>query len=570
VTKRLSYLLLAAGLIAGVVLRVIWLGEVPPGLHPDEACNGYDAYSILLTGRDHHGNFLPIAFQGFGDYRMPLFNYSLAPLIAIFGLNPVTVRLGAALWGCLDLVAITALAGVTLGVPAAAVAALLGALSPWHLPFSRYGIEATTASATVSLAMLCFFLWVAWRRDRWLLLGALFFGLSLYSYAVTRAFTPLIIGLLAALYWRELKQARFKALGAIVILVLLAAPQAVLLLTHFSEVQQRFNQLSIFHYMSSCEGCNSRQRAVGYSLVSRIDNFGANWISGFTPSFLFINGDRGDHWTMLHPPGFGELLPEQAPLVLLALIPLFSARRRKLAIALIGWVVLAALPAALIMPLGAWNPETSAMPTPHVLFHYTREQLIPLTPGLLLSHPDSRHDVLAFAPWLLISALGFTVLLELTSKMVTLSRIVVGLLLAGVMFNGAAFVRSYFRDYPKLAAPYFQYGIAESLQAVDTLGHGHSMQVVITPRISEPYIYVLFFEHYPPARFQRQQGLQMPGPLGQVVLFDRYLFVTPDWLYKRFPHGIFVFRGVDPTPKQPAVVIRYPDGTSAYKVVVNE
>jgi hypothetical protein len=273
---------------------------------------------------------------------------------------------------------------------------------------------------------------------------------------------------------------------------------------------------------------------------------------------------------MIHPSGFGELLPEQAPLVLLALIPLFSARRRKLALVLIGWVLLAALPAALIMPLGAWNPEPSAMPTPHVLFQYARQQLVPLTPGLLLSHPDSRHDVLAIAPWLLISALGFTVLLELTSTMVTLSWIVCGLLLAGVMFNGAVFVRSYFCDYPKVAAPYFQYGIAESLQAVDKLGHGHAMQVVITPKIMEPYIYVLFFEHYPPAQFQRQHGLQRPGPLGQVVLFDRYLFVNPEWLYKRFPHGIYVFRGVDPTPKQPAVVIRYPDGTSAYQVIANE
>lgn len=99
-------MLLAASLIAGIALRTIRLDQVPPGLHHDEACDGYDAYSIFLTGRDHHGNFLPIIAQGFNDYRMPLFDYSLVPLVAAFGLKPAVVRLGAAIWGSLDLVAI--------------------------------------------------------------------------------------------------------------------------------------------------------------------------------------------------------------------------------------------------------------------------------------------------------------------------------------------------------------------------------------------------------------------------------------------------------------------------------
>jgi hypothetical protein len=94
-------------LVAGIGLRVVRLGSVPPALAPDEACDGYDAYSILATGRDHHGNFVPLVMQGFDDYRMPLFEYSLVPLIAIFGLKPAVVRLRVALWGIVDLVAIT-------------------------------------------------------------------------------------------------------------------------------------------------------------------------------------------------------------------------------------------------------------------------------------------------------------------------------------------------------------------------------------------------------------------------------------------------------------------------------
>ncbi len=154
---RLCVALTVIALLAGTGLRVVWLDRVPPGLHPDEACNGYDAYSILTTGRDHHGAFLPVVFQGFGDFRMALFNYSLVPLVAAFGLKTAVVRLGAAIWGIADMAATTLLAGLMLGLPGAAATALFCALSPWHFPMSRYGIEATAASAVISLAMVCFF-----------------------------------------------------------------------------------------------------------------------------------------------------------------------------------------------------------------------------------------------------------------------------------------------------------------------------------------------------------------------------------------------------------------------------
>ena len=75
----------------------MWLARVPGGLHQDEALSGYDAYSILMTARDHHSNLLPIVFQGFTEYRMALFEYTLVPLVGLFGLKASVVRLGAAL-----------------------------------------------------------------------------------------------------------------------------------------------------------------------------------------------------------------------------------------------------------------------------------------------------------------------------------------------------------------------------------------------------------------------------------------------------------------------------------------
>lgn len=36
--------------------RLTQLQDFPRGLNQDEAVNGYDAYTLWLTGRDHHGN----------------------------------------------------------------------------------------------------------------------------------------------------------------------------------------------------------------------------------------------------------------------------------------------------------------------------------------------------------------------------------------------------------------------------------------------------------------------------------------------------------------------------------
>src|SRR6202046_3437384 len=61
--KTLSAAVIAVALLAGAGLRVARLSSVPLGLAQDEAVDGYDAYSILKTGRDHHGNFMPIVMQ---------------------------------------------------------------------------------------------------------------------------------------------------------------------------------------------------------------------------------------------------------------------------------------------------------------------------------------------------------------------------------------------------------------------------------------------------------------------------------------------------------------------------
>jgi hypothetical protein len=562
--KTLSVAVIAIALLTGASLRIARLGSVPLGLAQDEAVDGYDAYSILKTGRDHHGNFMPIVMQGFNDYRMPLFQYSLVPMVWMLGLQTEVVRLGAAIWGIIDLIAITCAAGLMLGWEGAAAAAILGALMPWHLELSRYGIETTAASATVSIAMASFLMWVRDRRNSWLFLSSLSFGLSLYTYAVTKALVPLLLAMIAVLYWRELKQARMKALAALAIVFVIALPQAFKFISNTSAMQVEYSHLSIFSKDAICMGCDSRQTESAMKSIPWL--LAANFASNFTPSFLFQRGDHGDHWTMIHPPHFGELLPEQAVLIALALIGLLGSVRRKVAILILAWVLFAAVPAALIKPLGVGFYQPGNVPTPWALI---TSKIIPtpVRPSMLLDHTDSRHGAMAMAPWILMSALGFVVLLDLTSRSVILRWIAVALLGVGILFHSVRFLSNYFEDFPTYAAPYFQYGIKEVLQTIDKK-YPSDIPVVISPRINQPYIYVLFFQQYPPAAFQKGPVLQEPGIFGHVAGFGRYSFLEQTRPYVQWPHGVFVYVSVERVFGQPDVTINYPDGSVAYKIVV--
>ena len=564
-TDRLSIVVVVLALGFGVGVRTFRLDGVPPGFHWDEACVGYDAYSILKTGRDHHGHFLPLNEQGFNDYRRPLLTYSLIPLIEVLGLNVTTVRLGAALWGISDLVAITTLAGLMLGWPGAAAAAVFAAVSPWHLSFSRVALQGGSGAAIISIATLFFWLWLKSRRSIWLYLSAFVFGLSLYSFTIADAFTPLFLAFLALLYWREFRDAGGQSLRAAALFVLLAIPLAASFVMYPAQMNARFDWLSILT-PGGCFGCTTTPLSV------RLATSAAGFVGYFTPSFLFVHGDLGDHWTLIHVPGFGQLLPEQAPLIALALFALVAGRRRKTALFLLGWTVLATLPAAVIRPLGANSAEPGKLlPTAWMVFDPSTATL-PVTPWLIFSHPDSRHAVLAMVPWILLSALGFVTLLELTSSRRALRIALCAALAAGTLFHAARFIRSYFIDYPVLAAPYFQYGWKQVMEHLGPRGDP-AQRVVITKRGPEPYIYVLFFGHYPPERFQTEPvvsiGRSSSGGVAafNVYAFDRYVFVMPDSAYRGMEHGTFVFAGADPIPVPPTISIKYPDGTVAYNIV---
>src|SRR3989344_3903352 len=64
----------------------------PPCFTADEAAFAYNSYSILNTGRDEYGNFMPLRLKSFNDNKLPLYSYLSMPFIKFMGLSETSAR----------------------------------------------------------------------------------------------------------------------------------------------------------------------------------------------------------------------------------------------------------------------------------------------------------------------------------------------------------------------------------------------------------------------------------------------------------------------------------------------
>lgn len=179
-------------LIVAAILRFGLLGKYPVSLNVDEVAIGYDAFSILNTGRDIHKNFLPLVFESLGDYKPGLYIYSACLSEIVFGLNEFSIRFPAALAGLLTVLFLyLTVMELTGNKRLSLVSAWVLALSPWHLKLSRGAFEATLA---LCLLLVGFYLTlVAIRKLKKMNWGIIFFALSMHAYHSEKIIAPLLL-----------------------------------------------------------------------------------------------------------------------------------------------------------------------------------------------------------------------------------------------------------------------------------------------------------------------------------------------------------------------------------------
>ncbi len=303
-------------------LRLVNLGQSPPGFNQDEAVNAWNAWCLLKTGKDQTGAPWPIFYlRTFGSNNAPLYIYSMIPFLAVGGLSIWTVRFVPAFFGILCIPLIYYIASRLFDRRVGLVAALLLALNPWHLQLSRWGHEGCIAPM-LGLAPLALMLWAKMpiRNENpdppHLLLAALagaLSGIGCYSYPAIRLFIPPFLALIVLVtlpaWWRTLKT-RNGALAVAAFIIAFAATFGPLVFKHLTDpenISKRAQNIWIWNQS------DSTAEKVKLVLTRYVKHFG--------PDFLFI---EGDHYQIQSPPNAGEYHWYMLPLMLLGLLPLFK------------------------------------------------------------------------------------------------------------------------------------------------------------------------------------------------------------------------------------------------------
>ncbi|MBI2085938.1 glycosyltransferase family 39 protein [Candidatus Daviesbacteria bacterium] len=317
-SKKLTKVTLILIISLFLFTRLYKIGEIPVSVYWDEASIGYNAYSIAETGKDEWGEFLPLHFRAFGEFKLPVYIYSVVPFVKIFGLNEFAVRFPAVLFSLGAVILTYLLTKKLFNHTAALWSSFFVTVSPWFFIFSRTGYEVTAGLMFYLLAIYLFFFL---NKNSWFLFfSILSFILSAYSYNSFRIISPLTLIILFTIERENL--AVFKKSLSVV-----ALSAVILGLSLWPIYRLYVYDAGIFRFL-----------AVGAEKT----NFIKNYFSHFNPDFL-ISGDKN---LRSQQKGFGQIFPYDfllLPLGLLFIIK-FKSKYGLLALAL---VLISMIPAAM-------------------------------------------------------------------------------------------------------------------------------------------------------------------------------------------------------------------------------
>lgn len=297
--SKFSFLIFAIVLV-GFLIRLYKITSSPEGLYIDETSIGYNAFSIISTGRDEHGRFMPLFFEAFGEYKLPVYIYLVALTQLFFGPTDLSVRIPSLVFGTLSILLIYLFSKEifrnfhekhiksTIGV----LACFLLAVSPWHFQFSRPGFEASVGLFFLIFGLYLFIRGINETSKLSVSLSLICFVMTLYSYNSARIVFPLVLLLLFLMYFRNFE---FKSWVKIMIVPLILI-------------------IPFLNFSLSTEGlARARQVSVFFQKGTTLTDVLSNYSKNISPIYLFKEGD----------PTFNHLTPYRMSLLYLAEAPFF-------------------------------------------------------------------------------------------------------------------------------------------------------------------------------------------------------------------------------------------------------
>lgn len=525
-------------IIFAAVLRLWNLNNFPAGLNADEAAIGYNAFSLLQTGKDEYGILWPITFKSFGDFKPGFYFYTVIPFVAMFDLNEWAIRLPSAFFGIGTVILIFFLGKeIFKNKWVGLLSSFLLAISPWHLHFSRGGWETNMATFFITFGIYLFIKCL--NKTQLLIWSAISFLISMYTYQSPRLIIPVLAVCLLIFYKRSLieiiKKIEIKKKIALGLLFLILLLPLVLQFTS-GEGSARFEGLSIFSDSGPSSRINElrgehdnlnsfKDKLLHNKLIAYGFSFFGHYFDHFRPDFLFI---RGDPLIRNKVPEAGQFYLIEALFLVVGLLSLVKNRFEHTKL-LIIWILIAPLASSITYQ------------TPHAL--RALNMVVPVT---------------------LLMGYGFFCLYHWFNKKLRFIIFLISIVLA---FEFIHYLESYYIHYPKGYPLAWEYGFKEMVEKLGKYEHLYN-NVVITDRYDQPYILVLFYKKYNPAKYHPQAILSPRDKFnfGTVRNFDKYHFrpILPEEISKS-ENTLFV--GTDQEiPKNANIIdkVIYPNGKIAF------
>ena len=496
--SKITLITLFLVMLLSLFLNIYKKDTVPLCFNADEAAFGYNAYSILKTGKDEYGSAFPLRLKSFGDFKMPLYSYLSTPFIALFGLNETSTRmLNTVLAFLLPLAVFLLARELFASNRAALIASFLSAIS---LGLGSIGRQAHEGYLVVFLLVLTTYFFLRLLRTDVLIDKIMFFvflTVSMFSYQSGRVFA--VFFFLAALIYflssREIasdstiirlkRKVSLPFLFVFFLIVVLAGSVDIMY------KPTRVSNLLFFNNEGFTMAIQELRIEGGARLLYNKATEGIRYLinehlSYFSPQFLVTKGDEN--------PRFG--LPGMTPITVIEYLFFFigiyylfklkySHRYFILFLALVS-----ALPASL-----SWA-------------HYS------LTRSLFL-----------LIPIILIASFGIDKAYELIPKHKKLLFLAV-LIPTLIIFSFYSW-DFYLNHYTKrsITVKSWQCGYKE-LAAFVKENYDKYDRFYITKENGQPYIFLLFYLQYSPDKYQKIASLSKPDDygFGQVEKFDKFVF----------------------------------------------
>jgi len=444
--------------LIGAFLYFYKLGEVPNGLYVDEATTGYNAYSILKTGKDEYGKSFPVLFRFFGSYSPPIYTYLTSLSIGVFGLSIFSVRFVSALSGVMSALVFAFFlqtSGVLKKKSSVALGTFLFVISPWNVFFARAGYETYFGFFVFSLGVL--FSWISVKKPKYLMLALPLLSFSTYG-AHTERFVVPIFGLAYFLVFRKelfRKKSKKCLLWGMGIGLFIQIPHLILLRTG-----ALFSKNTLFYKDAVAREADKilfMPRLIAWPL-SFFREFFSQYVSYYSPRNLFFLPDSDPQRSV---PELSVFYPWMILLYFVGIWVLYN-RRRKLFFKF------------LIMLLFVLPVPIALTGTP-----FSTQRALPL-----------------LLPLSIVISIGVDAIVSRTLKIVWVP--VGGFL---IFLSLVLLWRSYFVLLPGERAGAWNWGFREL--ARETQNRPKEMFLIDQSRLKPAYIELAFFLKYPPEKFQK-------------------------------------------------------------------